>query len=164
MSEKREIREQSILSIDPGTAISGVVVISMAGRLLHREIWKGNGGIRPISVVHRLSQKYNLRVAAIEDQYFSKNIKSMKRLARTSGNWEEACLYHKLGVRWVNPRTWQAAIIGKGAAKQRDQIDRIMRMIAEQDTGEQMSSDEAAAWCIGRYTVTELQQTSIFNR
>ncbi len=143
----------AVLAIDPGNT-SGVVVVSLerVPKLLHHEVWKVKAkGPLPSEVVGRLVGEYDIKYAVIEDQYLEKSVYSMKRLTRTSGRWEEACLVHGLDVRWVQPSEWQSKVIGR-IAHVRDQIDKVMRMIAFQDTKTPLTADESAAWCLGRYS------------
>ncbi len=143
----------AVLAIDPGNT-SGVVVVSLerVPKLLHHEVWKVKSkGPMPSKIVGRLVGEYDIQQAVIEDQYLNKNVHSMKKLARTSGRWEEACIVHGLKVRWVQPSKWQSKVIGR-IAKDRGPIDKVMRMIAHQDTRTQLTADESAAWCLGRYS------------
>ncbi len=150
----------SLLAIDPGNT-SGVVVVSLerVPKLLQHEVWKIKAkGPRPSEIVARLVSEHDIKYAVIEDQYLEKSVYSMKRLTRTSGRWEEACLVHGLDVRWVQPSEWQSKVIGR-IAHVRKQIDKVMKMIAYQDTRTQLTADESAAWCLGRYSAVLSCQT-----
>lgn len=153
--------EPSLLSIDPGNT-SGITVIAIGRtpRLLHHEVWKSEFVSRPTSVVTRLREQHNIVRAAIEDQFLKINVQSLKRLARTSGNWEEACLANRLEVIWVPAKTWQTRVLGHSANK-REQIDKVMKLVAYQDTRTLLTADESASWCMGRYIAVELYQGKI---
>jgi len=150
----------ALLSIDPGNT-SGVIVISLDRRpvLLHHEVWKKKErGPRPTHVVTRLLNEYSITVAVIEDQFLKDNPLTLKKLSRTAGAWEEACLAADLEVRWVDASTWQSKILGRRLGRVRDQIIKAYRMIARQDTGITLTPDESAAWCMGRFMANELRQ------
>lgn len=155
----------ALLSIDPG-ATSGVAVVSMGKRpgLLHHEVWKNkNGGVRPSGVVLRLLEQYQIVRCVVEDQFLKDNPLTLKKLSRTAGAWEEACLAAGLEVDWVNAATWQARVLGRRMGRKREEIIKSYQMIARQDTGVELTPDESAAWCMGRFFVCEIEQKKLLS-
>lgn len=156
-----------VLGIDPGNH-SGIAVVSIQKRprLMYHRDWDRTkkGTERPTHIIKALADEYYIQLAVIEDQYLDKakkqNVKTMSRLTKTAGNWEEACLSNLIPVDWVYPKEWQSRIIGRIANK-RDQLEQMYRMIAKQDTDEVLTTDEAAAWCIGKYAVVNLMDRRI---
>jgi Holliday junction resolvasome RuvABC endonuclease subunit len=158
---------KNLLAIDPG-ATTGLVILSIERnpKLIYHEIYKAESRtVRPSAIVKKLVELYGIESAAIEDQFLrlgkKMNPDTLKKVARRSGNWEEACLSAGLTVQWVNPRTWQSQIVGQRLGRTRDQIGEAYRMIAYQDTKTRLSADESAAWCIGRYVVEEINQEEL---
>ena len=140
-----------LIAIDPGST-SGIVAmtIEMVPKLVWREVWKKKDGELPTDIIkHGL---HCVQYAVIEDQYLGKNANSMKILTRIGGRWEEACANNGLDVKWIPPKTWQTKILGRGNMK-RDQIDKMMKLVARQDTGIKLTADECAAWCIGKCAI-----------
>jgi Holliday junction resolvasome RuvABC endonuclease subunit len=149
---------KNLISIDPGST-SGIVVMTVERnpKLVHSEAWRGKKTqVMPTAIVENLTKMYGLDYAAIEDQYLGKNPNSMKVLTRTGGRWQEACEMQCLPVMWVPPRAWQTKVLGSRWGAQRKQIDRMMKLVARQDTGVKLSADECAAWCLGKYAVWEI--------
>jgi Holliday junction resolvasome RuvABC endonuclease subunit len=144
----------NLLAIDPGTTSALVVLtIEPNPKLLHHQVWNDVRYMFPSDIVKDICQEFQIRHAAIEDQYLGKNANSMKILTRIGGRWQEACEINGLEVQWVAPRTWQTKILGSKWGSKREQIDKMMKMVARQDTGIKLTADECAAWCIGKYVV-----------
>jgi Holliday junction resolvasome RuvABC endonuclease subunit len=107
---------------------------------------------------------FDVMDACIEDQYLGKNANSMKILTRISGRWHEACCVRDLDVTWVSPRAWQTKILGAKWGSQRKQIDKMMKIIAQQDTQTKLTADQCAAWCIGKYHIFESHTRYVLQR
>lgn len=148
--------ERVILSIDPGNK-SGVVVatISKVPKLLYHTVWNRlskYSNIRPSHIVEGLMFQFDIQCAVIEDQYLSKNVKTLMRLSKTAGAWEEACLAKGIPISSVDASKWQAAILGKRRGK-RDAIKKLYMAIAKMDTGISLPPDASAAWCLARFEI-----------
>jgi Holliday junction resolvasome RuvABC endonuclease subunit len=151
--QSKSSSRSSLLAIDPGNT-SGVVVVTIAAapKLL---FWtqikiKKKGEELPSSLIARLKEEHDIVAAAIEDQFYLRNINSLKVLSKTAGRWEEACLAAGLeSVEWINPKTWQTALFGK--TMRRDQFKAASCAMAKAETRQLLPVDVADAYCIGRF-------------
>lgn len=149
-------QERAILSIDPGNK-SGVVVATIAEtpKLLYHTVWNRlskYSNIRPSHIVEGLMFQFDIQCAVIEDQYLSKNVKTLMRLSKTAGAWEEACLAKHIPISSVDASKWQAAIIGKKRGRSAA-LEKSYMAIAMRDTGVALPSDASAAWCLARFEI-----------
>ena len=115
-----------VIGIDPGATSgwAGVTVDHNPSLLLFDAIeWPKPGTTKDLPpntpsaiaecIVESLRRLgHTVIVAAIEDQYLSKNPDSMKKLARNAGRWEEAWRRIGIPVEWVNTQVWQSAELG----------------------------------------------------
>lgn len=142
----------ALLAIDPG-ATSGLAVLTLEPRprLLHSETHKFTKAPEtPSQVVSRLLAAHPITSAVVEDQYQEKNVQSLKKLARISGRWEEACKVAGLQVVFIYPSTWQSKVL-KGVARKRAELKQAARMVAASEVGRLLPENEADAFLIGRY-------------
>lgn len=161
----RKSFERCVIGIDPGNK-TGIAVVTIAGRprLVHSSV-ENLSKTSPYIWFDGLDERLtDLKVVccAIEDQYLDKNIDSLKKLARTSGRWQEAALSHGIKVEFVAATTWQRAVLGR-SAKKRDVLKRSSVAIAEAETGIKMKSDAADAFCLARYFAVELFRSGLFH-
>lgn len=146
---------KAVLSIDPGE-MSGLAVVTAeaAPKLLkcicampHKERAPFVDGFIGNFLEEELS------VAVIEDQYLGVNPDSMKKLARNSGRWQEACIANGLEVRFVMPSVWQSSELGRGKREQ------LKKMAVEKCRGlwkVDLESDAADAALLGRYVALKM--------
>lgn len=147
-----------LIAIDPGSETSAIVLMTVSRnpKLVYHQIWKDTMASNPTDVIEYILMFFSslgIQHAAIEDQFLGKNPNTLKVLARNGGRWQEACSADKLAVQWVPPRTWQSKVLGSKWGTKREQIEKMMTMVARQDTGKNLSTDECAAWCIGKYVI-----------
>jgi len=95
---------------------------------------------------------------AVEDQYLSRNVKSMKSLARNAGRWVGVAEVFGFRAVVVNPKVWQSKIFGgKMGVLQRDQIQRLAIDVARRESGkDNPGGDESCAICIGCHVSVEV--------
>jgi len=158
-----------VIGIDPG-ATSGWAVLTVEGNpnlLLGDSITWPKAGTKkdlsantPSSVVKSLVESmrqfgHTVVGAAIEDQFLKLNVNTMKKIARNSGRWEEACRSQDIPVVWVNPATWQAKELGSSRIDSAE----VKRRCARKVVGiwnQRLKQDAADAAIIGRYHAIRL--------
>lgn len=146
----------SILAIDPGSRVSGIIVLSFSVRpklLANIKYTFASITSCPTDLVHNLNLEFGIRNAFIEDQFMQKNVDSLKKLSRNAGRWQEACAFCKIPVEWVNAKTWQSKILKKLGGNNRAGLKKAAQFVAQVDTGVKLSSDCADAYCIGKYGI-----------
>lgn len=102
---------RTLLAVDPGS-ISGWAVVSITLNpmlLVYGNANMSKGSPTTIIIERILS---NAAVppperCVIEDQYLDKNVDSLKKLARSAGRWEEACISSGMTVDYVPAASWQ---------------------------------------------------------
>lgn len=96
-------------------------------------------------------------IVAIEDQYLDddpRKIASMIKLCRSAGRWEEAAAVCGVPHKYVNPSTWQTAMLG--SRMKRDQLKVFSRRVVASRFRMTCSEHVADAILIGAHEAIEL--------
>ena len=137
-----QLKEQTILGIDPGTNIMGYGIINTQNNKLSlvtmgvltfkkqedqleklKEIFTG-----VVSII----EQYNPDIVAIETPFFGKNVQSMLKLSRAQGVAIAAALLKNIPVFEYSPRKVKMAITGKGSAS-KEQVAAMLHYLIKFD-------------------------------
>lgn len=114
--------------------------------------------VKAVTVAISERTEFDLALAVIEDQYLDqgvkRNVDTLKKMARTSGRWEEACLAHGIPVAFLLATTWQSAELGLRKAS-REMLKAVAISKASAIFGEKLPGDAADAALMGRYAAIE---------
>ena len=94
----------------------------------------------------------------IEDQYFSKNAATLKRLTEARVVWEimyvagipEGC------IERINPKTWQSQTLALSQKSERKNLKAAAKFAVKHLYGKEVSEDEADAILIGHYFCNQM--------
>lgn len=158
----------AVLAIDPG-ATSGYAVLTIEPNpeILIKGTYRfGKTNDTPSWIVRDILRKmgserdyFKIILAVIEDQYLDttskRNPDTLKKVARNSGRWEEACSDSSLSVEYVMASTWQARELGLSGVK-REIVKRAAKGKAEGIWKQNFTADAADAALLGRYAAIQL--------
>ncbi len=134
-------KKQTILGIDPGTAITGYGLISIDERRAFRAV--DYGSIRP-PVSYALSERYRIifesvdkllsqhkpDAMAVETQYIQKNPQSAMKLGMARGVIVLAATLQGIPTFEYAPSTAQKAVVGRGNASKAQVLGMVQRLLA----------------------------------
>lgn len=136
--------EQTILGIDPGTAILGFGVIRATGGQPQLATYgvinlKREGSHflvlqKIIAEISRIIQKYRPALMAIEAPFYGKNPQVMLKLGRAQGAAISAALLKDIPIFEYAPRSVKLAVTGKGSASKgqvASMVERILNFKSE---------------------------------
>ena len=108
------MRDQIILGVDPGTAVTGYGIIQVSGSAItlikHGVIETGKGDDHPMKLkvifegILAIIDQYNPDELAIEAPFFGKNVQSMLKLGRAQGVSMAAALYRNIPITEYSPK------------------------------------------------------------
>ncbi|MBU0598057.1 crossover junction endodeoxyribonuclease RuvC [Patescibacteria group bacterium] len=131
-------KKKIILGIDPGLATTGYGIIEQSGNSLR--VIKGGVIISSakeefshrLNKIHqeltRLIKKYKPSVAAIEELFFAKNVKTALKVGQARGVCMLTCQQHKIAIKEFTPLQVKQAITGYGFAS-KVQIQKMIKLI-----------------------------------
>lgn len=143
-----------VMGIDPGSRITGYGVVEEQGtRLLHVD----NGAIYTDSShdfpgrlklifegVVAVIQQYRPDAVAIEDLFFSMNVKSALKLGQARGAAIAAAVHCGLPVYEYTPTQVKQAVVGQGRAG-KDQVQKMIRALLSLPEVAQADASDALA-------------------
>lgn len=153
------MREQIILGVDPGTAITGYGLIKISGSTMSLltlgVIQTGKGDDHPMklkSIFEGLLvviEQYNPDFMAVEAPFFGKNIQSMLKLGRAQGVSMAAALYRNIPIVEYSPKKIKQAITGNGNAAKEQVAAMLQKLLDFKDTSDFLDATDglAAAVC-----------------
>ncbi len=116
-----------IMGIDPGTQVTGVGIIDIHGKgEIHLCMYDAIRGKRTNPLAQRLKEiyegiddcleKYNPDFVAIEDIFYSENVKTAIVMGHARGITLLAPVMRDIGIAEYSPREVKLAVVGNGAA------------------------------------------------
>lgn len=151
------MEEEVILSLDVSTTATGFAVlvgrdIKCSGTLSSKDSdWLGR--VRSMyNVLSTIGTMYKFTHVVIEDSYFSKNIKTVKKLCMAQGLLLGAFPQAKLVQ--VYPTTWKSYYgLTKGGSKRKEQKQTSLSILDTMKIVSNGTDDEADAILMGLYVV-----------
>jgi Holliday junction resolvasome RuvABC endonuclease subunit len=140
-----------LLSIDPASAKPhGVAAWSNGELLMVSHMTSGD-------VLAFLRSNPDYAVVAVEDQYFHKNVDTLKKLSHATGALKFIAEMQDVDFYWVNPAKWQKhhGITARGKDKKTEYI-KIATALYPTLNG--LSVDQACAILIGLYWYSAKEQ------
>ncbi|MGF1635950.1 MAG: crossover junction endodeoxyribonuclease RuvC [Cyclobacteriaceae bacterium] len=133
---KKEIKEEIIIGLDPGTQVMGYGVISVKGNLItliqFGVIKLGkypSHALRLKKIFDRvisLIEDYHPDEIALEAPFFGKNVQSMLKLGRAQGVAMAAALSREVPITEYAPKKVKQSVTGNGNAS-KEQIAAMMK-------------------------------------
>jgi crossover junction endodeoxyribonuclease RuvC len=153
--------EKIILGIDPGTQIMGYGLIgcrNSAYRLIDVGVIKMPKSLEPMEKMQhifretsRLITTFSPTEAAIEAQFFGKNVQSMLKLGRAQGIAIAAALHHELQVYEYAPRKIKQSITGKGTASKEQVAAMLQRLLKFDEMPKHLDATDGLAVALCHY-------------
>ncbi len=153
------MKEQIILGIDPGTAVTGYGLIkvlqSKVSLIDLGVIQTGKGDDHPLKLklifegILMIIEKHQPDFLAVEAPFFGKNVQSMLKLGRAQGVCMAAALYRNIPIIEYSPKKIKQSITGNGNAS-KEQVSAMLQKLLnfKNDSGFLDASDGlAAAMC-----------------
>lgn len=135
---KRNLKEQIILGVDPGTSITGYGIIKSNSKNIEMidmgVIHLTKSDDHPMKLkkifesVLALIEKHNPDFLAIEAPFYGKNVQSMLKLGRAQGVCIAAALYRSIPVQEYSPKKIKQSITGNGNAS-KEQVSSMLQNI-----------------------------------
>jgi len=132
------LRDQIILGVDPGTAVTGYGIIQVRGSAItlikHGVIETGKGDDHPMKLkvifegILAIIDAFNPDELAIEAPFFGKNVQSMLKLGRAQGVSMAAALYRNIPITEYSPKKIKQAITGNGNAS-KEQVAAMLQQL-----------------------------------
>ncbi len=132
------MRDQIILGVDPGTAITGYGLIQIKGSSIELidlgVIETGKGDDHPMKLkvifegVLNIIDQYHPDHLAVEAPFFGKNIQSMLKLGRAQGVSMAAALYRNIPIVEYSPKKIKQSITGNGNAS-KEQVAKMLQQL-----------------------------------
>jgi crossover junction endodeoxyribonuclease RuvC len=136
--EKRLVKEQIILGLDPGTNIMGYGVIMVSGQTMSIlqfgviQLGKyANHELKLKKIFERvlgLVDEFSPDEVALEAPFYGKNVQSMLKLGRAQGVAMSAALYREVPITEYAPRKVKQSVTGNGNAS-KEQVGRMLMQI-----------------------------------
>ena len=127
-----------VLSIDPGLGITGFSILDFNGKKTHLSAY---GTIKPkpndtlpkrlnylFEELNKILDQFKPDVMAIEDAFYSKNVKSAMRLGQARGSLILAAAQANISVHEFAPRKVKMSVCGNGAAS-KEQVSYMVTQI-----------------------------------
>lgn len=132
--------EHFYLGIDPSTKSTGFAVINQSGELIEygkicpQEVIEDTTAtpaekiLTQYEEIHRLITKYPIKQVLCEDQFFGRNIDTLKQLSRVSGMVLLVSAQCNVAVELVYPTSWRKVFHGSGKAKKSETLRKVNEM------------------------------------
>ena len=153
------MRDQIILGVDPGTAVTGYGIIQVSGSAItlikHGVIETGKGDDHPMKLkvifegILAIIDQYNPDELAIEAPFFGKNVQSMLKLGRAQGVAMAAGLSRDIPITEYEPKKIKMAITGNGNASKEQVAKMLQQLLGLKELPKNLDSTDglAAAVC-----------------
>jgi len=152
-----------IMGIDPGSNVTGYGIIRKESNNLN---WIDDGQIAPskdmafydrifyvFTQLRKILERYRPEEIAIEDLFFSKNVKSSIRLGHVRGAIIVSALISEVPIFEYTPLQIKKAVVGYGKAT-KEQVRNMVKIILDikKDMGLDSSDALAVAICHANHT------------
>ena len=159
MNKTKELTEQIILGVDPGTTIMGFGVIQVMGKkvqllqLNELNLKKHKDHYTKLKYIFdrtiHLIDTFHPDHLAIEAPFFGKNVQSMLKLGRAQGTAMAAGLSRQVPITEYSPKKIKMAITGNGNASKEQVAGMLQNMLNIKKMPKNLDSTDglAAAVC-----------------
>ena len=147
-----QLKEHTILGIDPGTNIMGYGIIHTQNNNLSLVTMGVLKFTKQENQLERLKDifegvvsiigQYHPDTVAIEAPFFGKNVQSMLKLGRAQGVAIAAALFKNIPVFEYSPRKVKMAITGKGSAS-KEQVAAMLHYLIKYDEQKYLDASDA---------------------
>ena len=155
------MRDQIILGVDPGTAVTGYGIIQVSGSAItlikHGVIETGKGDDHPMKLkvifegILTIIDQFNPDELAIEAPFFGKNVQSMLKLGRAQGVSMAAALYRNIPITEYSPKKVKQSITGNGNADKQQVMKMLQQILGFKETPKHMDATDALAVAVCHY-------------
>jgi crossover junction endodeoxyribonuclease RuvC len=131
------LRDQIILGVDPGTAVTGYGIIQVSGSamtLIKHGVIETGIDDHPMKLkvifegILAIIDEYHPDELAVEAPFFGKNVQSMLKLGRAQGVSMAAALYRNIPITEYSPKKIKQSITGNGNAS-KEQVAAMLQQL-----------------------------------